>query len=539
VAVGVAVLASGGAACALWGWRAERRRATALAAAERRFRDLFENARDLLFTLHPDGRIASVNGAIERITGRPRREFLGRPLADLATDPTQRQRIIEHIEKARQGSGIGTTQVRIQGRDGERVLELSSHGPSADSGVAVVQGMARDVTMRKQLEQGKLLTEQLEAVGRLSGAIAHDYNNLLTIIRGHAEQVRERLGPHLDHGAETGLTGGLDAILGATRRAELLTQQLLGHSRRSPCESTLLDLREVVDAAMHNLVCLLPDDIDCQVALTDEPTNVFADRGSLEQILLNLVLNARDAMPDGGKLEVSTHRRTFTTATVDGGSPIDAGSWVVLQVCDNGCGMDEQTRARVFEPFFTTKNPGRGTGLGLATVRSAMTRLGGHACVTSQPGEGACFKVYLPWSDVLPTPRREPANCAGSEHVLLVEDDDQVATVLRQTLTGAGYRVTDADSAEQALALDPAVLDSVDALVTDGSLTGMTGVELSRQLRLSRPELPVLLVSGIPPRQHEERIRFLMKPIAAADLLRGLRSALDAPRQALLDRPAG
>ena len=541
LAVTACVVATAVAIATMRAWRRERLRASELSIEELRYRNLFEKARDLLFTLTPDGRVASINQAIERITGRPRDEFLGKPFADLAANPEERKLLVEHLQKVVQHRSSGTTQIGIQGRQGKRFVELSSHGLPETGAVEVIQGMARDVTMRKQLEQGKLRSEQLEAVGRLSGRIAHDYNNILTIIRGHAERIREDLRPAHESHSEDDARHGLDAILAATRGAELLTLQLLGHSRRSAQESELLDVHEVIADTMQRLALMLPEDIDCRMTLSADPPHVFADRGTIEQILLNLVLNARDAMPEGGELQVETHRQNLIENTVIDGVMIKAGDWIVLSVADDGIGMDEATTAQVFEPFFTTKNPGHGSGLGLATVQSAMIRMGGHVMVASHPRSGARFTLYLPWSDLIPAaPPVERESSAGSEHVLLVDDEEQVREVFRRALEAAGYQVTEAVSAERTLELGAETLASIDAIVTDSSLTGtngMTGTELTRRLRADHPDLPAILVSGMPPEHIDEGVRFLKKPIAPSLLLAELRTLLDGRTQVPTDQP--
>jgi CheY-like chemotaxis protein len=225
---------------------------------------------------------------------------------------------------------------------------------------------------------------------------------------------------------------------------------------------------------------------------------------------------------------VETRRQDFTESTVLDGVTIEPGSWVVLSVTDDGTGMDEATTAHAFEPFFTTKNPNRGSGLGLSTVQSAMTRMGGHATVTSHSGSGSRFTMYLPWSDLIPsvTPAAGVSH-SGSEHILLVEHEPEVREVFSQAIAANGYRLTTATNAEAALELGDPALASIDALITDGSLTGMPGIELARRLRATRPELPTILVSGLPPQHIDERVRFVKKPIAPTVLLAELRSLLD------------
>jgi len=407
-------------------WRRQVGRTSRLAVEESRYRNLFENARDILFTLSPEGVIQTINQSIERVTGKRRDEVVGTHFADLAADEEARALFADHLDKVSQHHSPGTTQIRVTGRDPtsgakeDRILELSSHGLPETGKVTVIQGMARDVTMRKQLEQSKLKTEQLETISRMSGGIAHDFNNILTIIRGYADQ--------------------------------LLTLQLTGLSRRQLKDPKPLNVHDIIHDTLKDLAPVFPEDISLQESLDAENPIVFAPGGAIEQIILNLALNARDALPNGGSLIVETRRQNLPEDTVIDGVEIGAGPYVVVSVSDDGEGMDEATMARVFEPFFTTKSPGRGSGLGLNSVQSAMTRMGGHILVASSPGRGAQFTLYLPWSDLIPSASRRPVGRPGAgEKVLLVEDDDQVRHVMDRILRASGYDVMTADSVESAL----------------------------------------------------------------------------------------
>ena len=512
-------------------WRRQVGRTSRLAVEESRYRNLFENARDILFTLSPEGVIQTINQSIERVTGKRRDEVVGTQFADLAADEEARALFADHLDKVIQHHSPGTTQIRVTGRDPtsgakeDRILELSSHGLPETGKVTVIQGMARDVTMRKQLEQGKLKTEQLETISRMSGGIAHDFNNILTIIRGYADQIRED-GDNKEMTAE-----GLEAILAATRRAELLTLQLTGLSRRQLKNPKPLNVHDIIHDTLKDLAPVFPEDISLQESLDAENPIVFAPRGAIEQIILNLALNARDALPNGGSLIVETRRQNLPEDTVIDGVEIGAGPYVVVSVSDDGEGMDEATMARVFEPFFTTKSPGKASGLGLNSVQSAMTRMGGHILVASSPGRGAQFTLYLPWSDLTPSASRRPVGRPGAgEKVLLVEDDDQVRQVMDRILRASGYDVMTADSVESALSHPDRQFDVV---VTDLTMTGMTGAELAERIREQNVDIPVLFTSGLPPENdvgnQVPRSRFMQKPLEPELLALELRALLDDP----------
>jgi PAS domain S-box-containing protein len=512
-------------------WRRQVERTSRLAVEESRYRNLFENARDILFTLSPEGVIQTINQSIERVSGKRRDEMVGTHFANLAADEEARALFADHLDKVIQHHSPGTTQIRITGQDPtsgakeNRILELSSHGLPETGKVTVIQGMARDVTMRKQLEQSKLKTEQLETISRMSGGIAYDFNNILTIIRGYADQIRE-------DGDDKQMTAeGLEAILAATRHAELLTLQLTGLSWRQLKNPRPLNVHDVIHDTLKDLAPIFPEDISLQESLDAENPIVFAPDGAIEQIILNLALNARDALPNGGSLIFETHRQNLPEDTVIDGVGIGAGPYVVVSVSDDGEGMDEATMARVFEPFFTTKRPGGGSGLGLNSVQSAMARMGGRILVVSSPGRGAQFTLYLPWSDLIPPASQQPVGRPGAgEKVLLVEDNDQVRHVVDRILRASGYDVMTADSVESALSHPDRQFDAV---VTELAMTGMTGVELAERIREQNAGIPVLFISGLPPKNdvgnQVPRSRFMQKPLEPKLLALELRALLDDP----------
>jgi CheY-like chemotaxis protein len=375
----------------------------------------------------------------------------------------------------------------------------------------------------------------MESVGLLAGGVAHDFNNLLTVILGCTDEVAQQLGP----GREP--QSLLSEVTQAAQRAAELTRQLLAFSRRQVLQPRALDLNNVLADVSRMLGRMLGENVKLELVLGADLGMVFADPGQLQQIIVNLAVNARDAMPAGGTLTFETasaaHAEHAELAGADPAGVAPPGSYVALIVRDNGLGMDEVTRARIFEPFFTTKGE-MGTGLGLATVYGIVKQSGGQILVASEPGVGTTFKVFLPRADAgrasFAPPSRRPRSLGGRETVLLVEDEAVVRSVLKKVLVGAGYDVLEAANAEEASLLNAEFAGAIDALVTDVVMPGRTGLELVRDLTSSRPSLKVLYMSGYAPNAPQlasgagDGVAFLQKPITPPQLLSALREVLDA-----------
>ena len=391
--------------------------------------------------------------------------------------------------------------------------------------------LAIDVTDQRRLEEQLRQSQKIEAVGQLAGGIAHDFNNLLTVIKGNVELALHQLPP------ASPLRNDLDQIAHAASRAALLTRQLLAFSRKQVLKPAVLDLTEVVAEAERMLRRVIGEDLRFVTELAPTVSRVTADRGQIEQVLVNLVVNARDAMPAGGVLTVATGDVTFSPAEA-AARHIVPGPYVTLRVSDTGVGMDEATRSRIFEPFFTTKPIGRGTGLGLATVHGVVHQSGGFVTVESTPRVGSSFTVFLPRTTHLEHPNRATASGhaieRGSETILLVEDEDEVRTVARRVLTEAGYTVLEAANANEAIELFDRSRSEVSMLVSDVVMPGLNGHELSQMLRRHAPTLRTLFVSGysFDARGDSSGVddeSFLAKPYDPTDLARRVRSILDAP----------
>ncbi len=403
----------------------------------------------------------------------------------------------------------------------------------ADGKVVAAIEMVEDITERRRLQEQFMRAQKMEAVGQLAGGVAHDFNNILTGIMGFA-QLAEQLGPE-----ETEQRGEcLEEIRSLADRAAALTSRLLAFGRRQTVEPVVLDLNGVVEGTGKLLRRLIGASIQFQWRPAEALDRVRADPSQIEQVLANLVVNARDAMPHGGRLTIQTRNVPPVTAGQDD-RPDELASLhcTVLEVDDTGCGMDPATRARIFEPFFTTKEPGKGTGLGLATVYGIVRQHGGHIAVDSRPGEGTTFRIYLPrvlepLTGPVGTSSLQPA-AGGSETILLVEDEPSVRALVRRVLQERGYRVLPAEGPDQAEELFAARSQAIDLLLTDVVMPGRSGPQLFAGLRLEKPGLKVLYMSGYAaeligrPGAAGPDAPFLRKPFEPVELLRTVRRVLD------------
>ena len=387
---------------------------------------------------------------------------------------------------------------------------------------------------RRRLEDELRQAQKMEAIGRLAGGVAHDFNNLLTAINGYADLVLERMSP-LDPAYEE-----IREIRRAGERATALTRQLLAFGRRQVLEPQVLDLRDLVTGLEPMLRRLIGENIDLVFVTSDQPALVRADPGQLQQVVMNLAINARDAMPSGGSLAIEVQPIDFDEPFTDRHLGVDAGRFAMLAVTDTGIGMDETTQSHVFEPFFTTKPAGKGTGLGLSTVWGIVRQSGGQVWFYSEQGVGTAFKVYFPLVEgdapaaFQPAPSRR--SIGGTETILVVEDEQSVRGVVVRVLERLGYTPLVAPDAAAAIPIAAAFHGAIDLLLTDVVMPGMGGPELARQLQAVRPGLPVLFVSGYTDDaivQHgvlEPGVEFLQKPFTPDALARRVREVLDGSR---------
>jgi len=390
----------------------------------------------------------------------------------------------------------------------------------------------RDVTERRQLESLLRQSQKMESIGQLAGGVAHDFNNLLTVISGRVEFLVGS--PNLIGEQEE----DLQEIKKAAGRAEGLTRQLLAFSRKQLLQPRVLDLNRMLDEVEPMLRRLISEDIQIVFIRGETLGPVMADPGQVQQVLVNLALNARDAMPSGGLLTIRTANETVTRACKSGAPEMGAGDYVLLEVSDTGCGMDEKTKSRIFEPFFTTKGLGKGTGLGLSTVYGIVKQSGAAISVRSAPERGTGFRILFPLTDGLePTQPKEQelgTDDVGSETILLVEDEDSVRELAQRILQSRGYTVLSAQHGGDALQIASVADQRIDLVVTDVVMPGMTGRELVDALRAQRPGVRVLYMSGYTDDDIVRRglltanVAFLQKPFTGKSLGRRVRSVLDA-----------
>ncbi len=382
---------------------------------------------------------------------------------------------------------------------GDHTFPLEAHGGDEIAHVTrafdQMRGtLQRNEAQKRQLEEDLRQSQKMEALGRLAGGVAHDFNNLLTVIKGHAELITDRLSE------KDPLQGSGQQIRKAADRAASLTRQMLAFSRRQALEPTVFDMNSLVADMYKLLKRLIHEDIEFTFRAGESLGRIKADTGQIEQVLLNLAVNASDAMPRGGKLVIETRNVVVDPEAVKSRPTVEPGLYVMLAVTDTGVGMSPETKARIFEPFFTTKESGRGTGLGLATVYGVVKQSGGFIWVDSMPGSGSRFEVYLPRveQDITPNPSEQiaPVKARAAGTVLLAEDEEAVRMLAFEFLTAAGYRVYVAADGERALEIAENLKEPIHALVTDVVMPKMRGPELAKRLRATRPDLKVVFMSG-------------------------------------------
>jgi len=503
---------------------AARRRAE---EAMRALTAIVESSDDGMVHQTPKGAIVTWNPGAERLYGYAAGEVIGRSIDILAPpDQASEMRAVRlQVLGGESVQGHETLRLAADGREVQVSLTLSPVR-DASGAVAGIAESARDITAHKELERQVLQSQKMESVGRLAGGIAHDFNNLMTAVIGFSELLLARAeadDPSRPH---------LDEIKRSGERATALTQQLLAFGRRQMQRPEVLSLNDVVSELETMLQRLIGEDIHLRTVLTADLWPSKMDRSHLEQVVMNLALNARDAMPRGGKLTIETANRELSEEFARTHLGVEPGPYVLLAVSDTGVGMDEATRGRIFEPYFTTKEE-HGTGLGLATVFGIVKQSGGDVWVYSEPGHGATFKIYLPRTGERPAVAAQPAATTpkgGSETVLVVEDEEGVRELIREILEQAGYAVIVAASPIEAVA---AAGDDIDLLITDMIMPGMTGREVADRMRAVRPELGVLYVSGYTGDAMMHRglldrdAELMVKPFSFGELLTRVRETLD------------
>ncbi|HUF93900.1 MAG TPA: PAS domain S-box protein [Candidatus Limnocylindria bacterium] len=502
-----------------------------LRESEERFRATFEQAAAGMCHTTLDGRYVRVNQRFCDIVGYTRDELLARTFQDITHADDH---ALDVLANQRQLAGEVQTMAREKRyihKDGSVVwVDLMVSMLREASGepkylIAVVQ----DITARRQLEQELLHAQRMEGVGQLAGGIAHDFNNLLTVIGGRSELALAKLQP------ADPLRRDLDLIKKTADRAAALTRQLLAFSRKQVIQRRVVDPNDAVDNSTNLLKRLIGEDIELVFLPAADLGRVRVDPGNFEQVIVNLAVNARDAMRAGGRLTIETSNVTLDAGYAGRHVGLTPGPYVMIAVSDNGAGMDAETQARIFEPFFTTKGPGKGTGLGLATVYGIVKHSEGHIRVYSEPGVGTVFKIYLPRTDAAPEaePPGNTTAAEGTETVLLVEDEAEVRSLAREVLERLGYTLLEANSADDALLIAERHVGLIDLLLTDVVMPRMSGGALAEALASLRPETKILFMSGYTDDaivRHgvlEKGVDLLEKPFSPRTLAAKVRAVLD------------
>jgi len=498
-------------------------------AARERYQELFDNATDMVFTCDAEGRFLSMNKAGRTMIEVGPNEALNTSLGQILAP--EYMALARQILRRTNQEGQGTYEVEILTKDKGRLnLELATRLVQRKGQPVEIEGIGRNTTRRRRLEAQLRQAQKMEAVGRLAGGVAHDFNNLLTVISGFGQLVLGRLDradPKCQHMAE---------ILKASDRAAALTQQLLAFSRQQVLQPQVLDLNVTMANTASLLRRTLGEDIELSIIPGHSLGRVKADPGEIDRAIMNLAVNARDAMPHGGTLTIRTDNVSLDESYARLHYSVPPGEYVQLSVTDTGCGMDAETQRHLFEPFFTTKDPGKGTGLGLATVHGIVKQSGGHITVYSEVGHGTCFKIYFPRVDEVTKPSPEPGaleeHRGGTETILLVEDEAMVRDLAQEVLKDVGYTVIAVDRPDEALEISEQNKGPIDLVLTDVVMPGMSGPELVKRLKPKRPDIKVLYVSGYAADalvRHglpHSKSAFLQKPFAPAALVRKVREVL-------------
>ena len=515
-----------------------------LRRSEVNFRSLVTNAPYGICRCDSSGLLLDVNPAFAGMLGYDSpRQLTGKHLGSLYSEAQQWFQTADYLRAGKAFTNITAECVRSDGativaRVSGRAMPNGKEGPTFEI-------FMEDITERRALEVQLRQAQKMEAIGRLAGGVAHDFNNLLMVISGYSEFLLERLGP------DPGLRGPAQEISNAAQRATSLTRQLLAFSRKQILTPKVVDLNEVVTENLKMLTRMIGEDLDLVMVPGSELGAIRADPGQIEQVIMNLAVNARDAMPQGGKLTIETANVLLDDAFARAHTPLEPGEYIMLAISDTGLGMDAETQARIFEPFFTTKGT-KGTGLGLSTVYGIVKQSGGYIFVDSESGRGTTFRMYFPRADgreestavhaAMGLPRRE----RGQETILLVEDEVNLRRLARQYLEGQGYTILEAEDGAAALQITAGFKGKIDLLFTDIVMPGISGRELATRITGQRPEIRVLYMSGYAESAVGEGgtldpgTNLLHKPFSLPTLKERVRELLDsepAPQEAFMASP--
>jgi PAS domain S-box-containing protein len=510
---------------------AEREKtAQALKNSERKYRTIFEESKDVIFISNAHGKFLDINRAGAELFACPSTVALRAldPPRDLYDDPEGHAVLLRMME--RQGF-VKDHEVKMKRSDGEKLTVLITAAAVHDdsSQETIYRGVMHDVTEKRTLEQQLVQSQKMEAIGQLAGGIAHDFNNILTAIMGYANLLM------LDIPESSPLMDHADHILSSAERAANLTRSLLAFSRKQVISPKPVNLNEIVTSLDGLLRRLIGEDIELRATIDGQDVIIMADSGQIEQVLINLCTNARDAMPGGGKLNIAISTLILKEQTPE--HVIDKpGAYALVSVSDTGSGIDERIKEKIFEPFFTTKETGKGTGLGLSIVYGIIKQHNGYITVHSEPGTGTTFKLYLPMVGTAGSPAvRQPAARpkGGSETILVAEDDGEVRKLIRLVLTGNGYRVIEAVDGQDALAILSGQQAAIDLLLLDVIMPKKNGKEVYDTIRVVDADVKAIFMSGYTADIIDkkgilnENLNFLPKPIEPLELLGLIRTVLD------------
>jgi len=491
---------------------------------DKKFRLLFEDHPQPMWVMDPEtGRLLEANAAASKLYGYAPSEMRGKSLSELSASP--------EVVSANEGTSVGVCVWRHRDNTG-RVIDVEAAMHEIQyCGKQMLLAVLLDITDRRHLEEQLRQAQKMEAVGMLAGGVAHDFNNLLTIITGYSQLILNNISE------DDSNRHSVEQIMKAGERAAALTKQLLAFSRRQVLQPKVLELNKLVGGLSTMLRRLIGEDIDLSLVLPGDLGRVSADPGQIEQVIMNLAVNARDAMPKGGVLTIETANRHLDEHYAGRHIAVKPGSYILLAVSDTGSGMDAATQARLFEPFFTTKTAGKGTGLGLSTVFGIVKQSGGSVEVYSEPGRGTSVKVYLPRIDqpeAVENSGTAKKIARGSETILLVEDDEMVRTLVRETLHREGYKILDAPGPLEARKMAEQYKAQIQLMITDVVMPKISGRELAEHLSKRRPDMKVLYMSGYTDNAIlnsgilEKEVAFLQKPFTPAALTEKVREVLEA-----------
>jgi len=518
----------------------ERKRAEeALSHSEEQYRLIAENTKDLICTLDLQGNFHYVSPSFKEVLGYSSEELRGLNAFSLI-HPDDRETTMKIYQQALINKEAGNAEFRYRHKNGNwRVFESVGNWIFNGNGAPPKSVLvSRDITERKQAEEKMAAlqvqlgqSQKMEAIGRLGGGIAHDFNNILAVIQGYSDLCLFRIPK------EDPLREDIQAITNAVKRAANLISQLLAFSRRQTMKLEVIDLNPLLQNLEKMLRRVIGEDVELVTTLPDDLGRVKADPGQIEQILLNLAVNARDAMPSGGKLTIETANVTLKETGRQNHMGLTPGHYVMISIMDTGLGMTQEVKDRIFEPFFTTKEIGKGTGLGLSMVYGIVKQSGGHIGVDSEPGKGTTFRIYLPLVDepVVEVDEKEIGGPPlGNETILVVEDEEEVRKLVARSLKKQGYKVLEASQGKEVFSLCEEQGGPIHLMVTDVVMPEMTGVELAKHIKLVYPEMKVLYMSGynsdrvaIDCENLEKGIEFIQKPFTVYRLARKVREVLD------------